>query len=291
MSIMKPERERVMERMLDVTSQTPASNIPLVELYGDRYYKIENSEELAPFFMSLVSSSDHWFYVASNGGLSIGRRNANSAMFPYDPADKIIEMAGCTGPRTCVQLKDQSRVINWIPFSREGSSSRDGRTESVYLNESNSSVMFEEWNRDLNLRFRYRWNTSGRFGFVRRCELINESPTHHEIRILDGMQNILPPGLEYRFQQRFSNLGDAYKKSEFVALEEGEAAGLALFFLNSVPSDRAEPSEGLRATTVFQLGLSASRHLLCNSQLANVPQGWGDQLRAGSSRAAWGLFL
>ena len=40
---------------------------------GKRYYRIANFDQMAPFFMSLVSGYDHWCFIASNGGLSAGR--------------------------------------------------------------------------------------------------------------------------------------------------------------------------------------------------------------------------
>ena len=265
MSIMKPERAKP-QRAKKMELAPLTRHLPLVDMFGDRYYQIANNESLMPFFMSLVSSSDHWFYIASNGGLSVGRRNASSALFPYYPADKIIDLAHCTGPRTHFHLPKLG--ARWNPFSR----SSESATESIYLNESNSSVMFEEWEPNLQLRFRYRWNTSRQYGFVRSCELVNESGEELEIRVLDGLLNVLPAGLEYRFQQRFSNLGDAYKKSEFLNLA-GTAKGLAIYYLSSVPSDRAEPSEGLRATTVFHTGLEPNSVLLSETQRSGFLRG------------------
>ena len=34
------------------------------------YYKISNSNKMRPFFISLVSNSNHWMFISSNGGLS-----------------------------------------------------------------------------------------------------------------------------------------------------------------------------------------------------------------------------
>jgi hypothetical protein len=54
-----------------------------VEMLGDVFYRIMNFYTLEPFFMSIVSGSNHWLYIASTGGLSAGRVNADQALFPY----------------------------------------------------------------------------------------------------------------------------------------------------------------------------------------------------------------
>jgi len=68
-----------------------------VTLFGESYYRITNYDRMPPFFMNLVSSSDHWIFISSTGGLAAGRRNANSALFPYYTDDRIAENAGNTG--------------------------------------------------------------------------------------------------------------------------------------------------------------------------------------------------
>jgi len=50
---------------------------------GEKYYCIRNYDRMQPFFMSLVSSSDHWMFISSTGGLTAGRANAESALVPY----------------------------------------------------------------------------------------------------------------------------------------------------------------------------------------------------------------
>jgi len=41
-----------------------------VSMFGEPFYKIENYDAMPPFFMSIVSSSDHWLFLASTGGLT-----------------------------------------------------------------------------------------------------------------------------------------------------------------------------------------------------------------------------
>ena len=46
----------------NLTSQ-PAVEGQFVNLQGERYYKISNVDQMAPFFISVVSASDHWLLI------------------------------------------------------------------------------------------------------------------------------------------------------------------------------------------------------------------------------------
>ena len=89
---------------------------------------------------------------------------------------------------------------------------------------------------------------------MRRATLVNRSGEPVALELLDGIQNLLPHGIERRFQLEFSTLADGYKSAE---LEPD--TGLALFRLSAIPVDKAEPSEALRATTVWSHGAGARR--------------------------------
>ena len=69
-----------------------------VTLLGELYYCIENYDQMPPFFMSVVSNTDLWMFISSTGGLTAGRQNAESAIFPYETDDKITEGSQTTGP-------------------------------------------------------------------------------------------------------------------------------------------------------------------------------------------------
>ena len=56
------------------------------------------------------------------------------------------------------------------------------------------------------------------------------------IEVLDGLQNVLPYGVGSEFMMRFSNLANAYKKNELL-----QGSGLGLFYMSSIPTDRAVP--------------------------------------------------
>ena len=241
-----------------------------VDLEGDRWYKISNSHRMPAFFMSLVSSADHWMFIASNGALTAGRQNAESALFPYYSADKILDMRHCSGPRTLLSVRDGAGSQSfWEPFGADRAFG-SYLTQNLYKNSLGSRVLFEEVHHQLGLRFRYSWTFGNEFGFIRQCQLINDGLRSVEIEMVDGLQNLVPSGLGSDFQLRYSNLGDAYKKAERIA-----EAPMGVYYLSSIPTDRAEPSEGLQATTVWLNGFVDPTIALSDIQLLELRQGRG----------------
>ncbi len=103
---------------------------------------------------------------------------------------------------------------------------------------------------------------------MRQCELRNLASETLRIELVDGLQNILPAGTPLPVQTSSSNLVDAYKWSELDA-----GTGLAMYALYSGISDRAEPSESLRANVVYGLGLDAPTVLLSSLQLDDFHRG------------------
>lgn len=243
-----------------------------VAIDGEQYFRIANSHNMPDFFMSLVGSSDHWMFVSSNGALTAGRQNSDHSLFPYASDDQISANRSLTGPRTFIRLGEPERwglatpVALWEPFA--GGQDVFQLRQNLYKTPLGNKLIFEEINATLKLAFRYRWAFSEKFGFVRNCSLQNFGEETCSLELLDGLQNLMPFGLGTEFQMRFSNLGNAYKKNELLP-----GSKLGLFYLSSIPSDRAEPSEGLRATTVWQSGLEPSAVLLSSDQLPSFKSG------------------
>jgi len=232
-----------------------------VTLAGERYYSIAHVDRIQPFFISLVSDSDHWFFVASNGGLTAGRVSPDTALFPYVTVDKIYDSTLHTGSKTLLRVELDGRRHYWEPFNKE----HDGKyatTRNLYKSMAGNKLLFEESNQDLNLTFRYQWVFSDAYGFVRQVELENHGSRDCHVDLVDGLQNVLPAGTPRPAQANASYLVDAYKWSEL-----HEPTGLAQFTLFSGISDRAEPCESLRASTVFCLGLEGHQVLLSSGQL------------------------
>ncbi|WP_179344215.1 hypothetical protein [Winogradskyella ursingii] len=239
----------------------------LVQLNNETYYKISNSDQMRSFFMSLVSNSNHWMFISSNGALTAGRKDANNALFPYYTDDKITESLETTGSKTIIQVHKKDKTLLWEPFSNRNQGVYSAQ-RNLYKNSYGNKIVFEEINEDLELTFKYEWNTSNEYGFVRKASIANNSAEEVEITILDGLQNILPYGLSSDFQNATSNLIDAYKKCE---LEED--SGMGIFALSAIIVDKAEPSEALKANTVWFSGLQNTTHLISSLQLDNFRKG------------------
>jgi hypothetical protein len=238
-----------------------------VTLDDQPYYRIGNYDRLRPFFMSIVSDSDHWMYLSSNGGLTAGRKNPEHALFPYYTDDKIHDSRDLTGSKTLILAETPARTFLWEPFAAASRDAYDIQ-RNLYKSVHGNSIIFEEVNRDLSLTFLYGWSNSEAYGFVKRSGLRNLGSTQVTVRVLDGIQNLLPSGVDRSMQSTSSTLLDAYKKNELQA-----DTGLGLFLLSSIPVDRPEPSESLQATTVWSYGLDRPTHLLSNLQLEQFRQG------------------
>ncbi len=258
---MKVESEHPNFQVSPAQSDDWSNTSGIVEREGETFYKIADSGSLSPFLVNLVSPNNHWMFIASNGALTAGRRNADHALFPYYTQDKLFESCHSVGSATrlWVSISGRSEPSFWEPFNL---GRNDGECRrNLYKNAIGNRILFEELNLELGLVFRYSWTFSECYGFVRKAELENLSQEEIEVRILDGIQNILPSGLSQTFVNQYSNLADAYKRSEFIPSES-----LALYYLNSIPTDRAEPSEGLRATVVWSQGIEVDSTLLTTTQ-------------------------
>jgi hypothetical protein len=234
---------------------------------GEIYYKISNSNKMRPFFMSIVSNSNHWMFISSNGALSAGRKNAENALFPYYTDDKITESAEITGSKTILQVHKENKTFLWEPFSDRYQGVYEIK-RNLYKNNYGNKLIFEEVNEDLGITFRYQWSSSNQFGFVKKSSLINNSDSEVSITVLDGLQNIMPYGVSSDFQNESSNLVDAYKKSELEA-----DTGLGIFALSAIIVDKAEPSEALKSNIVWSLGIENPTYLISSLQLNNFRKG------------------
>jgi hypothetical protein len=249
--------------ILDTDLKNKTVYMETAVLDGEKYYKIINNEAMRPFFMSIVSDSNHWMFISSNGGLSAGRKNSEFALFPYYTDDKITESADITGSKTIFQIDHDGQLVVWEPFS-ERYTDQYTITRNLYKNFYGNKIIFEEINHDLQLTFSYHWNSSNKYGFVKKSEIHNHSDKEYKISVLDGLQNIMPYGVNTDLQATTSNLVDAYKRSEL-----HEKSGLGIFALSAIIVDKAEPSEALKANIVWSLGLNNPKYLVSSLQLSN----------------------
>ena len=188
-----------------------STSIEYVQVENENYYKISNSDAMRPFFMSIVSDSNHWMFISSNGGLSAGRKNSEYALFPYYTDDKITESADITGNKSIFKVHKDGQEFMWEPLAIR-SLGGYSTTQNLYKNRFGNKIIFEEINHDLELIFRYQWSSSHKFGFVKKSKLINTSKESVRVTLLDGIQNIMPASIGSDIQNQSSNLVDAYKR-------------------------------------------------------------------------------
>jgi len=252
---------KLMEESANVKGQ-------FVEIENEKFYKISNYNQMADFFMTIVSDSDHWMYLSGNGSLTAGRKNRNNSLFPYYTVDKIHDYRGKTGSKTICLVEKNNRTHLWEPFTNEAE--KTYRIErNLYKSIYGNKVIFEERNISLEVSFKYGWCNSEKFGWVKKSSIQNHGSGDTKIDLLDGIRNLLPYGVDYAFQNEYSNLLDAYKKNELLAESK-----LGLFMLSSIPVDRAEPSEALKATSVWSIvPTENAKYLVSDKQLENFKNG------------------
>lgn len=244
--------------------QNGGKRLESVEINNETFYKISDVDEIRPFFLSIVSDSDHWLFVSSNGGISAGRKNPDYSLFPYYTDDKITDTSEITGSKTILRVTKNDRSLIWEPFSVR-SEGRYKISRNLYQNKWCNKVLFEEINHDLHLSFQYEWSSSNIYGLVKQSRLSNLSIETVQVQVTDGLQNILPYGVPASLQTTTSNLADAYKRAELVA-----ESGLGIFALSAIIVDKAEPAEALKANIVWSLGLDNPTYLLSSLQLQQL---------------------
>ena len=234
-------------------------------MMNTNYFQIKHVDGMEPFFMNIVSGTDLWTFMSTNGGITAGRRSADWALFPYETDDRVTASAEQTGSKTLIRRSGDRRC--WEPFSV--------RSEEVFRLERNlyksrigNSVIFEEKNDDWQLCFRWQWTPGDRYGFQREATIENLGTGEQQLEVLDGLQNVMPCGVPTALQQASSNLVNAYKQTELEPL-----SGMGLFCLSAIIVDRAEPSEALRCNVVWQTGLDHPVHLLSTAQIPAFRKG------------------
>ncbi|MGL1892464.1 MAG: hypothetical protein OCD02_12620 [Spirochaetaceae bacterium] len=249
-----------------IKKESPEIKEQFIEVDNDLFYQIENYTQMPPFFMTLTSNSNHWMFISSTGGLTAGRVNSESSLFPYYTDDRITENADNTGPTTVILATKSNKTYLWKPFTTE---SRD-----IYIiknilskNVAGNILKFQEINETLGLSYSYYWMNSKKYGLVKKSVLDNLDNSDIDIDIVDGLQNVLPSGVESQVQKEFSNLLNGYKRTQL------DESGLVLFTLSAALTDLAEPSESLKANTIWQSGLDVENYILKADQLESFSRG------------------
>ena len=250
-----------------------------VMIQGGHYLRIRHVDRMPPFLMSVVSDSDFWLFVGSNGGFTAGRVDPDHAVFPYQTADKILGQPRASGALCLIACDD----ILWEPWA--GDTPEGGIIRNLYKHTAGTSVIFEETHQGLGLTLRWELAASERFGLVRSCHLENHREQRRNIHLLDGWTHLLPAGVTQETYSRFSYLAAAYMRHESVA-----DRGLGIYTLNCGITDRAEPCESLRTACAWSLGLENPVLLLSDRQVAVFRQG-GRPVAETEARGFFGAHL
>ncbi|MDE0888777.1 MAG: hypothetical protein OSA40_04875 [Phycisphaerales bacterium] len=217
----------------------------LCEIDGVACYRVPDIDRMPPFLVTVVSPSDHWLYVSSNGGLTAGRGNTDHCLFPYRTDDLIHQVHAFSGPWTGIRVGDAL----WEPFSARPT---HGITRDLARSVSGDRIVFEETNPVMGLRIRAWWAFSEPSGFVRTVTLERDGtgPMALDFEVVDGLREFVAGGAGLGVMQTMSCLVNAYTRAE-----QSLDSRLAAITMESALSDRAEPAESLQATTVWSAGL------------------------------------
>jgi hypothetical protein len=226
---------------------------------GHAGYRIDGFGAADPFFIALAGDSDVWAFVSTAGSLAAGRRDAEGAFFPYETVDRIHQRWEHTGPRTWIRIVEDGRVRLWQPFALR----HEGPTvhRSVWKNLSSTRLRFREVDPSGRLSFEVEWSTAASLGLVRSARLQVTAGDGVRVEVLDGVLNLVPPGVSVAHATSLSSLADAYKWNESLA-----AGRLGLYSLCARIWDRAEPKESFEALVAWHAGLPAGTRTLLSAR-------------------------
>ena len=218
----------------------------LCRIDGVDCYRILDTHLMEPFLLTVVSPEEHWMYISSRGGLSAGRVNAQHCLFPYRTDDLLHAVDAFSGPWTGTEWGTRCGSPSQVVRRRK---SRRHLAKSVL----GDRIVFESHHEGLGLVARAWWTFSNEHGFVRTVSLEASGEHSCEVQVLDALRDLQVGGASLPVMQSMSCLVNAYTRSECVG-----STSVATFAMETALSDRAEPAESLRATTVFAVGNGSS---------------------------------
>ena len=167
----KAERKILLGNCI-LNSEKKSLSGEFVKINEETFYKISGYNEMDPFFITIVSNSDHWMFLSSNGGITAGRKNPDSALFPYYTVDKIQDSGEITGSKSIFLVSRGKDTYLWEPYSDKYSGVYKIQ-RNLYKSIYGNKIIFEEINEQLKITFSYCWMNSERFGIIRKSVLSN----------------------------------------------------------------------------------------------------------------------
>ena len=99
---------------MTTATASPGATGRLVALGDGEAYRIDHLERMEPFLTTVVSDTDLWMFISSNGSLTAGRVDADHALFPYLTDDRLHRSAGRAGPVTIIARTTDAGGRAWI---------------------------------------------------------------------------------------------------------------------------------------------------------------------------------
>lgn len=230
-----------------------------VEDDGESWYRIDGIDQADPFFVVLASDSDLWAFISSAGSLAAGRRDEEGSFLPYETVDKIHRRWEHTGPRTWIRILGPDGPSLWEPFAPRSDERAGAR--SIWKNASATRMRLREVHPDGRLIFQYEWCTAAELGLVRSARLaLADGGAAIDVQVLDGVLNLMPPGVGVAMSNSMSSLADAYKWNEAAV-----GGRLGIYTLYAQIWDRAEPKESFEALVAWHAGLPAGARTLLSA--------------------------
>ena len=177
---------------------------------------IENYNQAPPFSNFLPGISGLWgiplwvFYVnRGQGVVSFGIKDKNHALLEFLPANKAYQSAPLLGYRTFVKINNRTY---YEPFQLTPQYSRKERMVITSFD-----FTIEEENKLLGLGFKVRYFTLPNLefaGLVRVVKIKNISSKRLDIKIIDGLPQIVPFGCRDLFLKNLGRTVEAWKRCE-----------------------------------------------------------------------------
>jgi hypothetical protein len=115
-----------------------------VVLDGEPHFQITGYHRMEPFLVSLASDTDLWMFVATGGGLTAGRVEAEGSLFPYRTVDLLHDAHHHTGPLTLIRFADEAgATVTWEPFGVDHGAG-EKLERNLYKNAVGNRLVFEE---------------------------------------------------------------------------------------------------------------------------------------------------